>query len=52
MKDKFGMSWQVVPTAFTDMMASNDKEKVAKVTKAMLEMKKLDLAKLEKAFNR
>ncbi|MBK8582211.1 MAG: VOC family protein [Flavobacteriales bacterium] len=51
-KDKFGMSWQVVPTAFTDMMASNDKEKVAKVTKAMLEMKKLDLAKLEKAFNR
>jgi predicted 3-demethylubiquinone-9 3-methyltransferase (glyoxalase superfamily) len=50
-KDKFGVSWQVVPTILDDMIANPDKEKAGRVMNAMLEMKKLDIAKLEEAFN-
>ena len=50
-KDKFGVSWQVVPTVLDDMIADEDKEKAGRVMNAMLEMKKLDIAKLEEAFN-
>jgi predicted 3-demethylubiquinone-9 3-methyltransferase (glyoxalase superfamily) len=50
LKDKFGLSWQVVPTALPDMMHDTDPEKAAHVMKAMLKMKKLDLAALKKAF--
>ncbi len=49
-KDKFGVSWQVVPTILDDMIADADKEKAGRVMNAMLEMKKLDIAKLEEAF--
>jgi predicted 3-demethylubiquinone-9 3-methyltransferase (glyoxalase superfamily) len=51
LEDKFGVSWQVVPVALGEMMASSDQEKVRRVTKAMREMVKLDLAVLEQAFN-
>ena len=49
LKDKYGLSWQIVPKGFEDMMNDPDKEKVQRVTEAMLQMKKFDIAKLEKA---
>src|SRR5207302_3063242 len=51
LKDKFGVSWQVVPTAMDEMLASKDPQKIARVTKAFLQMKKFDIAKLEEAFD-
>ena len=51
LKDKFGLSWQVVPIALADMMADKDREKASRAMRAMLQMKKLDLATLEQAFN-
>ncbi len=51
LKDKFGVSWQIVPTAMSAMMASGDKEKIARVTAAFMRMKKFDIATLEKAAN-
>ena len=50
-KDKFGISWQIVPTIMTEMMKSGDREKVQRVTEAFLKMKKLDLGVLQKAYN-
>ena len=50
LKDRYGLSWQVVPTELGDMMSSSDYEKTERVMKAMLQMKKLDIAGLEKAF--
>ena len=51
LKDKFGVSWQVVPTVMDEMLASKDPQKIARVTKAFLQMKKFDIAKLEEAFD-
>ena len=50
LKDKYGVSWQIVPSAMNEMMASGDKEKIARVTQAFLKIKKFDIAKLEKAY--
>ncbi|HEY4483728.1 MAG TPA: VOC family protein [Candidatus Paceibacterota bacterium] len=50
LKDKYGVSWQIVPTAMGKMMSGGDKEAVARVTQAFLLMKKFDIAKLEAAF--
>jgi predicted 3-demethylubiquinone-9 3-methyltransferase (glyoxalase superfamily) len=49
LKDKYGLSWQVVPNAMDKLMESTDQEKINRVTKAFLKMKKFDIAKLEKA---
>lgn len=49
-KDKFGISWQIVPLIMHEMMKSNDKEKVQRVTRAFLKMKKFDLEALQKAY--
>ena len=49
LKDKFGLSWQVVPTILDKLMADSDREKAGRVMNAMLKMKKLDIAVLEKA---
>jgi predicted 3-demethylubiquinone-9 3-methyltransferase (glyoxalase superfamily) len=49
LKDKFGVSWQVVPTAMDKMYEEQDPEKMARVTEAFLKMKKFDLATLEQA---
>lgn len=49
LKDKYGVSWQIVPVGMDEMMQSDDKEKVARVTEAFLKMKKFDIAELEKA---
>jgi predicted 3-demethylubiquinone-9 3-methyltransferase (glyoxalase superfamily) len=51
LKDKYELSWQVVPAAMDTMMASGDTEKIGKVTQAFLKMKKFDIAKLEEVFN-
>jgi predicted 3-demethylubiquinone-9 3-methyltransferase (glyoxalase superfamily) len=48
--DKYGLSWQIVPTAFYDMMRDPDPAKVARVTAAMLRMKKFDIAELGRAY--
>jgi len=50
LKDKFGVSWQIVPRAMDAMLEGGDKEKIARVTEAFLAMKKFDLAKLREAY--
>jgi predicted 3-demethylubiquinone-9 3-methyltransferase (glyoxalase superfamily) len=50
LKDKFGLSWQIVPSDMDKMMRSKDKQKVARVTEAFLKMKKFDIAELRKAY--
>jgi predicted 3-demethylubiquinone-9 3-methyltransferase (glyoxalase superfamily) len=51
LKDKFGLSWQIVPTAMDAMFKAKDKEKMARVTQAFLKMKKFDIAELQRAFD-
>jgi len=51
LKDKFGLSWQVVPTSLIDMMLEKDASKVARVTNAFLKMKKFDIEALKRAFD-
>ena len=51
LKDKFGVSWQVVPTELSDMMSGQDHEKSERVMTALLQMKKLDIAELRRAYN-
>jgi predicted 3-demethylubiquinone-9 3-methyltransferase (glyoxalase superfamily) len=50
LKDKYGLSWQVVPSRLMEMIGSPDAEKAGRATKAMLSMGKLDIAELEKAY--
>jgi predicted 3-demethylubiquinone-9 3-methyltransferase (glyoxalase superfamily) len=47
LKDKYGVSWQIVPTIMEEVMASGDQDKIDRLTKAFLPMKKLDIKKLE-----
>jgi len=49
LKDKFGLSWQVVPAALGELMSDPDRAKAGRTMQAMLKMKKLDLAELERA---
>ena len=50
LKDKYGLSWQVVPTVLAELMTDPDKEKAGRVMEALLKMKKLDIAELKRAF--
>jgi predicted 3-demethylubiquinone-9 3-methyltransferase (glyoxalase superfamily) len=50
LKDKFGLSWQVTPKKLIDMIVDPDRKKAERAFAAMLQMKKLDLPKLEHAF--
>lgn len=50
-KDQFGLSWQVVPSAMDKMMASGDGEAIARVTAAFLQMKKFNIAELQRAYD-
>ena len=49
LKDKFGLSWQVVPAIMDEMLRSSDSEKLGRVTKAFLQMKKFNIAELRRA---
>lgn len=51
LKDKYGLSWQIVPIALDRMMKSPDKDAARRAIEAMLQMSKLDIATLEAAFN-
>ena len=50
-RDRFGVAWQVVPIQLGDMMASKDREKAKHAMEAMLRMKRLDLAELQRAYD-
>ncbi|MEU2588843.1 VOC family protein [Streptomyces avermitilis] len=50
LKDRYGLSWQVVPAKLIGMIGDADPEKAARTTKAMMAMGKLDIAALEKAY--
>lgn len=50
LKDKFGMSWQVVPDTLLQMLKDPDPQKSQRALKAMLQMRKIDIAKLEEAY--
>jgi predicted 3-demethylubiquinone-9 3-methyltransferase (glyoxalase superfamily) len=49
LKDRFGLSWQIVPTALGALLSGPDPQKAGRVMKALMTMKKLDLAQLEQA---
>ena len=51
LKDKFGLSWQVVPTVLTEMLQDKDAAKSQRVMKAMLQMDKIDIAALKQAYD-
>ena len=50
LKDRFGVSWQVVPASIADMMTDTDPRKTDRVMEALLKMKKLDIAALKRAY--
>lgn len=50
-KDKFGLSWQIVPTVLDKMMQDDDPDRVASVVEAFLKMKKFDIAALQRAYD-
>jgi len=50
LKDKFGVSWQIVPTALGELLGDKDPEKSKRVMEAMLQMHKIDIAKLKQAY--
>ena len=50
LKDKFGVSWQVIPRRLTELITDPDPEKAKRATDAMLSMQKLDIAELERAY--
>jgi predicted 3-demethylubiquinone-9 3-methyltransferase (glyoxalase superfamily) len=49
--DKFGLSWQIIPSALMRLMGDKDPKKAAKVMQAMLKMVKIDIAALQKAYD-
>ncbi len=51
LEDKFGLSWQVVPTVLVEMYQDKDPEKSQRVMKAMLQMEKLNIKKLKEAYD-
>jgi predicted 3-demethylubiquinone-9 3-methyltransferase (glyoxalase superfamily) len=50
LKDKYGVSWQVVPTVLLDMLSDPGSEKSERAMTAMLQMKKFDIDKLKRAY--
>ena len=50
LKDKFGLSWQIVPTVLGEMMEDEDAERSKRVMEAMLQMDKLDIQRLKQAY--
>jgi predicted 3-demethylubiquinone-9 3-methyltransferase (glyoxalase superfamily) len=52
LKDKFGLSWQIVPKVLGEMMQDSDSEKAGNVMKAMMQMDKIDINTLKQAYDR
>ncbi|MFZ2634537.1 MAG: VOC family protein [Desulfosalsimonadaceae bacterium] len=50
LKDKYGLSWQIVPTVLGELLSDPDPEKSQRVMKAMLQMKKIDIKTLQQAY--
>jgi predicted 3-demethylubiquinone-9 3-methyltransferase (glyoxalase superfamily) len=50
LKDQFGLSWQVWPTAIGEMMQNGTREQIDRITQAFLPMKKMDIATLQRAY--
>ena len=50
LKDKFGLSWQISPTVLGELMGDKDPEKAKRVMQAMMQMDKIDIAKLKQAY--
>ena len=50
LKDRYGLSWQVVPTGMVEMLKDPDREKANRAMEAMMQMKKLDITELKRAF--
>ncbi|MDQ2943588.1 MAG: VOC family protein [Candidatus Dormibacteraeota bacterium] len=50
LKDKYGLSWQIVPTVLNEMLGDRDPEKAQRVMQAMLQMSKIDVAELRRAY--
>jgi predicted 3-demethylubiquinone-9 3-methyltransferase (glyoxalase superfamily) len=50
LKDKFGVAWQIIPTALGELMGDPDPEKSKRVMQAMLQMHKIDVEKLKQAY--
>ncbi|PYT73255.1 MAG: hypothetical protein DMG39_07055 [Acidobacteria bacterium] len=51
LKDRFGLSWQIIPKALSEMLGDPNPNKAKRVMDAMLQMKKIDLATLKRAYN-
>lgn len=51
LKDKFGLSWQIIPKRLGELLGDSDRKKALAATNAMLKMHKIDISELEKAFN-
>jgi predicted 3-demethylubiquinone-9 3-methyltransferase (glyoxalase superfamily) len=52
LRDKYGISWQIIPSALGKMLGDKDPRKANNVMQAMLQMKKIDISKLEQAYDR
>src|SRR6266568_4828410 len=50
LKDKYGLSWQIIPTALGRMLRDKDSQKAGRVMQAMLQMSKIDIAELKRAY--
>lgn len=50
LKDRFGLSWQIIPTRLMELMQDEDREAAGRVMKSMLGMRKIEIDELEKAF--
>jgi predicted 3-demethylubiquinone-9 3-methyltransferase (glyoxalase superfamily) len=51
LKDRYGLSWQIVPTLMEEIMKDKDEKKLAQVTEAFLKMKKFDIVELKNAYS-
>lgn len=51
LKDKFGVSWQVVPTGMAEMLSNPDSDKTQRAMAAFMQMKKIDIEQLQQAYN-
>lgn len=51
LKDKYGLSWQIIPTVLGKLMQDKDREKAGRVMQAMLQMDKIDIASLQQAYD-